>query len=203
MKIIVTGEKSVKLMPNLMKINFVLEVKGETSREALQKGSADRVEFITTLTQAGNFAKQDIKTSNFFVREDKQYDEKTKRYVLTGFIYSESFEVIFDFNSEKFLQIVSALSRLKNSPSYTLSYLLREDPTRDETLYAEAFKNAKIKAEILARADGKIINKCKKISLVPIHNEDIRLMRTNAIAESFTPKEIEISKVVYCVFETD
>ena len=60
MNIIVTGEKSVKLMPNLMKINFVLEVKGKTSREALQKGSADRVEFITTWTQAGNFAKQDI-----------------------------------------------------------------------------------------------------------------------------------------------
>lgn len=113
------------------------------------------------------------------------------------------------------------VSKLSNPPTYTIAFNVKNEQESKNEAMAEAYINAKEKAEAIAKVAGKTLKECIKTDFRPFeervqsnsslgnimfNNENpdftmrARKSAQNAINNIFTPKDVEISETLYCLW---
>ena len=167
MDIIVEGIGKKHYTPNQVEMSLDFYTIGESYDNALDQGTRDVQTFIIGVLQEMGFDKEILKTSNFRVYEEKRYDYDTQKYIQLGYAYTQGATLKFDYAIEKVAEFMEKVSKLSNPPKYRLNFSIKDMNQSKKEALAEAYKEAKEKAEAIACAAGKELKDCVKIDFRP------------------------------------
>ncbi len=154
----VTGEAEIQVKPDLAVMSFGVGVREKSAQEAQEKNAELMTRVVSSLKQSG-IPEEDIQTSSFSLYPEYEWIEEKPlgRQVLAGYRCSNQVVVRIHLGEEGQALVgdvldaaVSAGANSVGGITFTLS-----DPgnLKDEVL-AEAVKNAKAKAQVMAKAAG-------------------------------------------------
>lgn len=154
----VSGTSSIKVVPDLVSINFNIEGKGQTMQEAKDQSAQVYDDFKTKMIGLG-FKEEELKTTNYNVYEN--YEWTGSRSVQNGYISSQQIVLEISLNDSK--KAGDAISQGIDAGA-RVSYMEYKLTTESQNKYkAEAMKlaaqDAKSKAEAVAQGFGKKVGK--------------------------------------------
>lgn len=220
MEIIVEGKGSSLFTPNEVIINFDFVTKGVSYEDVLEIGTRHVFDFIQTLIIGNGFKREDLKTRNFVIREDRKYNETTRKYDFDGYSYNQSAVLRFDYDKDLLARFMEALSKLANPPKSYVNFGVKNEHECRKNILAKAYDDAKNQAESIALAAGKQLRDCVKVDFKPFTTSYIsnsgfegEMMYAKAaigrgntaevITNIFTPEDIELTEKLYCLWITD
>ncbi|MBQ9793164.1 MAG: SIMPL domain-containing protein [Clostridia bacterium] len=208
-----TGKKFYK--PNQITLTFDFNYKSNDYETALSGGVENVTKYVSFLQQQG-FNKEDIKTLSFRVSENKIYNEATRKYYPDGFLFQQKANLVFDYDIKKLSTLMEETSKLDTPPVYFIRFNLKNDKSAEEEILALAYKEAEFQAQAIAKASGKQLKECVKVSFTPFESaltsptlyEADRCCAKAAsfgsareqIQQTFVPEDILVSKEIYCLF---
>lgn len=215
MEIIVQGTGIEFFAPNEVILNLNFNTKGQSYEQVLRDGIKNVQYFVNELLLKNDFTKEDMKTRNFIIREDRKYNETTRKYELDGYSFNQSATLKFDYNKERLAQIMMLLSRLENAPMCEINFGIKDEKQCRRNILAKAYKDAEDQAQAIAIASGKVLKECVKVDFKPFttsyfssssFNSDIMYAEkacvgtAQAIVNTFTPEDIELNETLYCLW---
>ena len=218
MEIIVKGKGTEYFTPDETILSIHFETKGQSYEEALREGVKSVESFVNEILLTNGFQKEEMKTRSFVVKEDKRYNEVTRSYESNGYSFSQEAGIKFDYDKEKIAHIMESLSKLKNSPSCQIDFSVKDEKECQRKVLAEAYKDAEEQAQAIALASGKALRQCMKIDFKPfttdyisesnfdanvLFAEENSIGASQAIMNTFTPEDIEVSETLYCLWIAD
>lgn len=215
-----TGKRFYK--PDEVEISLNFYTKTEDYKTALEEGTRDVQTFIENVLQQMQFSKEDLKTRSFRVYEEKRYDYEKKVEIKFGFAYTQGATLKFDYDVNVIAEFMERVSKLLNPPKYTIAFNVKNEQKSKNEAMADAYNNAKEKAEAIAKTAGKILKECIKTDFRPFEErvysrsslgsemfEEERvdfavgakkMSAQDTITNIFTPEDIEISETLYCLW---
>lgn len=232
MDIIVEGIGKKYYTPEEVEIRLEFYTMEDSYEKALERGTKDVEIFIDDVLVEMGFSKEELKTRSFKVYEETRYDYDKKKTISLGYAYTQNGTMKFEYSIEKMAEFMDRVSKMKNPPKYYLSFNVKDVKQSKKEALAEAYNEAKAKAEAIACSAGKSLKECVKIDFRPFaekvisnssfNSNDLMLdmmfeedsapvmskkMRASkaqeAIQTIFTPEDIEISETLYCLWVTD
>ena len=205
------GQATIKVMPDLVRVHFNVETRGETSKEATENNSLIVDKLITELVKNG-FERKQIETTNFNVYPDYIWDEGKRED--NGYVATHSVRVEISAGSiEKIGEVVDSGVNAGAGVSYISFELSQELQNKYK---AEALKlaaeDAKIKAEAIAGGLGQKIGKLVSTSGNDFNYHPWRVYESagastmdaalvKSEATNIQPGEQEVSASVTAVFK--
>lgn len=215
MDIMVQGVGTKSFTPNLIVVSFSFRTLKKDYESALAEGVKNVENYLELLKKLG-FDKKDVKTLSFRVAENRVYNESTRKYDQDGFIFTQNAELKFDYDMKRMSKLMEETSKLKNAPSCNLDFSIKDSKQAEEDLIELAYKEAEFQAKAIAKASGKTLKECVKVSFKPFEAEITSRSRYDAdyackakmcassAAESiqniFVPEDVELSHSLYCLF---
>jgi len=207
-KISVTGQSTIKVMPDLVAIYFDSTAKASTSSEATEK-NAEIVENLRTALIKKGFENKEIQTLNFNVYEDFDYTSYGRKS--KGFVATQTIRIVMSTeDSSEIGEVIDA----GIEAGVPISYINFELSQELENKYkSESMKNAaedaRIKAESVAEGLNKKVGSLVSVSVnefgyypwraydnvAGASSEEMKSATTN-----IQPSEQEISSSVTAVF---
>lgn len=229
MDIIVEGIGKKYYTPDEVEISLEFYTKAESYDGALEQGTRDVEIFINDVLETMNFNKEIMKTRSFRVYEETRYDYDRKKEIHLGFAYTQQATLKFDYSMSMIAEFMDRVSKLKNAPKYHLAFNVKDMKQCKEEALAEAYNNAKEKAEAIAKTAGKELKECAKTDFRPfeervvsrssLNSKDLFMQEDMAmegvpyirkrtgiqdtIQTIFTPEDVEIAETLYCLWITD
>ena len=205
MEIIVQGKGVEHFTPNEVIISIHFTTKGYSYEEVLKEGIKNVMVFVEEILLKNNFRKEDMKTRNFVIREETKYNNKTGKYDPDGYSFNQMASLKFDYNKELMAKIMVSISKLENAPKCQVNFGVKDEKECRKSILASAYKDA----------DGKRLKYCEKVDFKPfttnyvsqasigsemMYAEKACYGATQAIINTFTPEDIELSEKLYCLW---
>lgn len=219
MEIVVHGKSNSFYKPDQVILSLNFNVKEDSYSKALDKGSLSVLEFVNNILIVHDFDKEDMKTSSFYIKEEKVYNEDTKRYDIIGYSYNQTAIIKFDYDMDRLSSMIDDISRMLNPPIYNVDFAIKDIDKCKEDNLRKAFDDAKNQASIIADAAGMTLRRCAKVNFEPFETEyiskgyarqisqldgafeDAKMMSIGQTINSvFTPMDILISEDLYCLW---
>ncbi len=204
------GKASVK--PDLTVVNVTLDALKEDSASAMDLAEKKLKALKTALGKVG-IPDDDIKTTDFNVSvETKSERDKNGNYsqVFVGIRCHHALRVTFDFDMARLGAALSALADCDAEPEYEVHFTVKDKTAVSAELLQNAAKDAKTRADILAKASGVSLGKLLHIDYSWGELNVVsptRLMacdlavKSNARAMSINPDDINVSDTVAFTYE--
>lgn len=215
MEIYVSGTGKKYYKPNQITLNFDFNYKHKDYEFALSCGVENVSNYVLFLENLG-FEKEDIKTLSFRVSENRVYNESTRKYEKDGYMFQQKARLSFDYDMKKLSTLMEQTSKQPSPPTYHIEFNLKDDKKAEEEILALAYAEAEFQANAIAKASGKQIKECMKVSFQPFDNLHVSptvyegersLMKASAIGSTreqiqqiFVPEDVLIEKEIYCLF---
>lgn len=215
MEILVKGYGEKAFKPDQIEMVFDFRVKAKDYDGALNKGVKNVEEYLKLLGTLG-FDKNDVKTRNLRVSEDKVYNEMTRTYEKVGFVYSQNASLKFDYDMEKLATVMDKTTKLTTPPSYQIHFNVKENRAAEEEVIGLAYLDASFQAQSIAKAAGKTLKDCVKVSFRPFEEfltsptrygglETEKMSKASASAVEtiqtiFVPEDVVASKDIYTIW---
>ena len=230
MDIIVEGVGKKFYNPDEVEINLDFYTRADSYESALENGTKNVENFINDVLEKMDFNKEIMKTRSFRVYEEKQYNYDIKRYIKSGYAYTQQANIKFNYSINIIAEFMDMVSKLKNPPKYHLSFNVKDIKGCKDEVLAEAYNKAKEKAETIARAAGKELKECVKTDFMPfeesvvsrssLNSQDMYMEKEQSFGASnfdmakntgvqdtiqtiFTPEDVEITETLYCLWITN
>ena len=221
MEIIVEGKGIKTVAPDQVIINFDFIIKGETYEEVLERGTKNVYDIIQSILVPNGFSKEDLKTRSFVIREERRYDEITRKYLFDGYSYNQQGTLKFDYDSNLLAHFMDALSKLANPPKAHINFGIKDEKASRKEMLALAYADAKEQAEAIACAAGLELKKCVKVDFKPFTTNYISMSNLDGnmlcaeraafgmgstaevISNIFTPEDISLSETLYCLWRAE
>lgn len=218
MEIVVEGTGTNYVMPDEVRMFITFNYKGQTYEDVLKQGSTNVEFFINSLLLNNGFKKDDLKTRNFVIHEEKRYDEATHRSYPDGFSFNQVASIKFDYDREKMAKMMVEISKLDNPPMCQIEFGVKDEKVCRKEVLAKAYEDALNKAEAIAMAANKKLKECVKVdfqSFSSSYTSKTRLDRgmmyaeracvgtANTIVNFFTPEDVEVCETLYCLWITE
>lgn len=159
--VIGTAEQTVA--PDFAVLQLGVSTYGDTVRDAKVKNDRIMSDLLKRLANQG-VSKDNIRTSNFSVNPNYDYDQSTHSNTPNGYNMSNSVTIkIEDFG--KIAAIIDEAAQAGISQINYLNFDIMPNQTTDDNLTATAIANAQHKAEIIAKSLG--------LNLGPVQTVDI------------------------------
>ena len=215
MEIIVQGKGIEYFTPNEIIISINFYKKGNSYEEVLNSGVMSVQNFVNSVLLNNGFNREDMKTRNFVVREEQKYDNMTRQYSSDGFSFNQIASIKFDYDKEKLANIMEQLSKLDNAPQCHVGFEVKDEKDCRRQVLAKAYKDAELQAQAIADASGKVLKQCAKIDFKPftttyasqtnfegdmMYAKADRIGTATTIMNTFTPEDVELSEILYCLW---
>lgn len=215
MEIVVRGRGAEYFTPNEVTLSIDFKTKSVTYEEVLKEGVKNVQLFVEEILIKNNFTKEDMKTRNFVIREEREYNENIKKYEFVGYSFSQSASLKFDYNKELIADMMVSISKLDNAPMCQISFGVKDEKECRRNILTIAYKDAENQARAIADASGKTLKYCQKVDFNPsemsyysptrfnsdvIYSSKSSYSATQAIINTFTPEDIELTEVLYCLW---
>lgn len=214
MDIIVQGLGEKNFKPNQITLSFEFKTKAKSYEDALANGVSN-VEKYFKLLESLEFNKEQVKTKSFRVSENRTYDSHKKDYVFDGYLFNQSATLEFDYDIKKMSEIMEKTSQQENPPTYRINFGVKDNKVVEEEIIALAYKEAEFQANAVAKASGKTVKNCVRVSFEPFDSVPYSGTRyetacfskrgcadnmSESIQNVFVPEDIVLSKEIYCQF---
>ena len=230
MDIIVEGVGKKFYSPDEVEINLDFYTRADSYERALENGTKNVENFIDDVLEKMDFNKEIMKTRSFRVYEEKQYNYDIKKYIKSGYAYTQQANIKFNYSMNIIAEFMDMVSKLKNPPKYHLLFNVKDIKGCKDEVLAEAYNKAKEKAETIAKAAGKELKECVKTNFIPfeesvvsrssLNSQDMYMEKEQSFGASnfdmakktgvqdtiqtiFTPEDIEITETLYCLWITN
>ncbi|MGI6642621.1 MAG: SIMPL domain-containing protein [Bacillota bacterium] len=152
--ITVTGEAQTQVKPDSAIAQFGVENMAQTAQEAQRYNAQKMTEVVNALVASG-VAKDDIQTSNFSLYPQYEWQEREtgSKQVLVGFRCNNTVSVKVR-NISKLGDIIDAAANAGANSIGGISFGLEDSEAVKNRMLAEAVKNARAKANVMAEAAG-------------------------------------------------
>ncbi len=168
--ITVRGTGTESFAPDLIVISMSVETvdKDYSKTTELQ---AEKISQITAALIEAGFDKKALTTSEYnisprYENYQKMGDWKRK---FTGYGCTQSMNLRFEQSSEKLNKAINTLSSCKSSaPQFDISFTVKDKEKVSDKLLTLAVKDAKHKAQVLAKAAGEELGQLKAIDYNPV-----------------------------------
>ena len=209
----VQGVSSMKAMPDLISVNFLIQTRGNTSAEAKDANSIILNKIVDSLVAQG-FSKEDLQTVNFNIYPD--YLWVRDKQVDNGFIAYHYVKIeLPSEDSEKLTSVVDAGVNAGAGVSSIDFELTQESQNKYKAQALElASQDANVKAEAVAKGFNKDVGKLVSVQVnsynyYPWNVYSAGAMEDSAqsaasvkeVASNIQPSEQEISASVSATFQ--
>lgn len=232
MQIFMNGSAKRDYAPDEIVASVNFNFHADTYDDALKGGVAAVKAYIDGISADTDFTSDDFKTHAYSVHEQfhtnrlaptrpEDLDKNLEKRVSDGFFFNQYAELRFDYNKDRLIKLMVVSSKLKNAPRLNLRFGLKDMEEKKRELIAEAYEDAKKKAEALAAAAGKNLRDCVRVEIdtLPYGQRgmegDFEMARCAKFAgapdfddeiknidETFKPDDITVTKMINCVWET-
>lgn len=222
MQIFMDGTATRSYAPDQILISIRIVYKAKSEEEALRNGVNKVSDCINTIMSTADFSREEIKTRAYNIHEVIRRNYHTNENISDGYEFSQYMSLIFDYDHERLAKVLVACSRLEVTPNLNIRFGLKDIDACSRELIADAYNDAKLKAEALANAAGKHLRDCVRVDIDFPEDRDgyhgdimaKAAMRSNAdeetnfmnevrkIDENFRPDDITVAKTIKCVWET-
>ena len=214
MEIHVEGEALEYVSPDQVILNIEFKKKGESYNAVLNEGIESVKTFIEQILIPNSIDKEELKTRNFTIEEDKKYNNKLKKYEKVGFLFNQEAVLRFDYDKILLAAIMISLSNLKNPPLCYVEFGLKDKKEVQKNILFKAYEDAKIKPEAIAIASKKKLKDCIKTEIFKksnskfisnfaieegIFNSSLEVQTKNII-NTLIPEDIKLSEKLYCLW---
>lgn len=217
MEIHVEGEPLEYVSPDQVILNIEFKKKGESYNAVLTEGIESVKTFIEQILIPNSIDKEELKTRNFTIEEDKKYNNKLKKYEKVGFLFNQEAVLRFDYDKILLAAIMISLSNLKNPPLCYVEFGLKDKKEVQKNILSKAYEDAKIKAEAIAIASKKKLKDCIKTEFLKKSNSEFISnfaieegifnssleVQTKNIVNTLIPEDIKLSEKLYCLWITE
>jgi uncharacterized protein YggE len=161
----VVGQGIIKVQPDTLTLNFSVQEKAATTKEAQQKIDDTSSTFIALVTQLG-VEKRNIQTTNYSVYPNYHRDSTTNKQVADGYNASQSITITLRGSGFVALgeQVLSAAPAAGNITINGSSFSVTDKSSGEKEARSLALQHAKDKAQQLADVEGVQLGKALQIS---------------------------------------
>ena len=204
----VMGNGDVKIKPDVAYLTLAVETTAKTASEAV-KSSAEKMKRVIDQLKSQIGKEDKISTSGYQLSPIYEYNESTRRSVLTG--YSVSNQVVVETkNLNELRNLIDSTTQVGANRIDSISFgTNKRDEYRRQAL-VESVEDAKATAEIVAKAGGVKIVKILRISPsyevpMPVYRDFVqaKAMEAGAAPTPIEPGEVTVSATVSIVFEIE
>lgn len=204
----VTGQASISVKPDRAIISYSINESKDSYNEAID-AMTNRIDELTQSLMKIGFKKEEIKTSNFNIRQNRKY--RQGEHVGEEFIASQSLEVKFVHSNKRLLEVLNFTTSAKSTPNVSIAFDLSDDE-RDKVraqLIRKAVADARGKADILAAETGYQIKGVKEINYGANTSQprpipgNMGIMRTldKSDLSNFEAKDLTLNEQVFISYE--
>ena len=174
MNVKITASGGISCKPDQATFLLTFNQESKDSEEIIKKGSEQIVEFQNLLKQL-EIDKQDLKTTRYEIIPVKKTIEDKNDIIEVSYVFShyeliQTNELTINYNSiENILNIIDAISKMKNPPTYTIKFGVNMETRNklEEEALANAIKLAEKKAEFIKNTMSKSNKTCL---FIEVHN---------------------------------
>jgi uncharacterized protein YggE len=151
-RVVVTGEGSVTIAPDVVQIRSGVTTRGKTVREATEANSKTMAAILTALTESG-IPQKDVRTSQLSIHPVYAAQEPGKEQRLTG--YSVSNQVSAKIKHiEKLGDLLDRLIAAGATDVWNVEFLVSDPAKMLDQAREAAVADARRRAEVYAKAAG-------------------------------------------------
>ena len=155
--IIVNGEGTTAVQPDIARVNLGLEAEAATAKEA-QRKNADQMAKIVAGLKALGLAEKDIQTTEFNLFPNRQYDKDSGQDKLVGYRATNQVTVTIR-DLKKLGQVIDGSIQHGANTVNSVAFSVETPGKWREKAIAKAVAEARSKAEAMAKASGVRIRK--------------------------------------------
>lgn len=154
-----------------------------------------------------------MKTRSFVVRKEEKYDSITKEYNFDGFSFIQFANIKFDYDKVKLANIMEQLSKMDDAPQCNITFGIKDEKDCRRKILSKAYNDAEFQAQAIAEASGKTLKQCVKVDFKPFTTTYVsqtnfegdkmyakRAGTATTIMNTFTPEDIKLSEILYCLW---
>ncbi|MEO9802596.1 MAG: SIMPL domain-containing protein [Reichenbachiella sp.] len=204
----VTGQATLTLQPKRTIISYSIGSTKDSYDEAIAS-MTNRIDALTLSLAKIGFKKEEIKTSNFNIRQNRKYrqgEPKGEEYIAT-----QSLEIRFDHSTKRLLEVLNKTASDESAPTVSIAFGMSEEQEKSakELLIQMAVADAKRKADLLAKETGYSIQGIKEINYGNTYNSpqpyrgNMGMMKSFAENDmsNFEAKDLTIRDQVFISYE--
>jgi len=230
MDIFVRGTAMTYYKPELVVMSLTFSANESKYDKSLQKGSEAIDDFVSNVLVALEETKECLKTQGYRIQETYRYVKN--KSISDGYAFSQNAKIKLSYDIEKMALFIEQVAKLKNPPSYIISFEVNDEDEYKNQVLAAAMKKAKAKAEAIASAVDMKLTRCVKTDFKPF--EDIVISNSvmssrdfgsggfgatgplpmfmappqaenvaETVQRTFTPEDICIAETVYCQWHAE
>jgi uncharacterized protein YggE len=158
----VTGTGTINLTPDVAYINIGVHTEMDTAADAVSANNNQTQQVITALTKAG-VASKDIRTSNFSIYPNAQYDPQTNQKVKTTYVVDNTVNVTVH-DIAKLGDLLDATVKAGANSINSIQFDLADKTEAIKQARDEAVKDARTQAGELAAAAGITLGEVQSVS---------------------------------------
>ncbi|WP_422359517.1 SIMPL domain-containing protein [Reichenbachiella sp.] len=206
----VTGQASISVQPERTIVTYSINETRDSYDEAIST-MTKRIDALTNALTKIGFKKEEIKTANFNIRQNRKYrqsEPKGEEYVA-----SQTLEIRFDHSTKRLLEVLNKTTSDESAPSVSIAFGMsdEQEKTVKNQLIQKAVADARAKAEVIASATGYQIKGIKEINYGGSSNTprpyatNMGMMKSFAESDmsNFEAKDLTISDQVFISYEID
>ena len=205
--ITVRGSARVSAAPDWVVISFTINSEHYDYGQCMEQMAVQTESLQKDLAAVG-LERDSLKTVDFDI--DTHFEKVNDRYVFRGYKAVHHLKGEFPFEKDYLNKVLRALSRTQSQSSFSVSFQLNDPEPLLHKAIAEAVKNAKIKAQVLAEAAGVMVGELVHIdyswSEIRFHSS----LEYGTVEDSmaspgydFTPEDVNISESVTVIWAID
>lgn len=204
----VTGQASLSVQPEKTIISYSIVSTKDSYNEAID-GMNFRIDALTQSLVKIGFKKEEIKTSNFNIHQNRKYRQGEAKGL--EYTASQTLEIKFDYSTKRLLEVLNKTASDDSAPSVSIAFgMSDEQEVRvKKQLIKMAVADAKDKADVLAESTGYKISGIKEINYGGSSNMprnyagNMGMMKSFAESDmsNFEAKDLTISDQVFISYE--
>ncbi len=208
--IIITGKSQLSISPDMVRLTFKILTQETAYSQALDFLSDNANSLIDVLTSNG-FKKDEIKTIRYSIHRWTKYQNGQEQFL--GYEGEHQLYVEFKIDNTRINDIINAITEKVPCVSITISYSCSQLERHDKKLIQLAIKDAKQKAEFIAKNSDVKLKQIVNInySTQPINvnfgleYNHLRTDKCFAVARvpEMTPEDKLVEKTINIVWEIE
>lgn len=160
--ITVNGEGVVKVKPDMAYVDMGVDTISKTAKDAQEKNS-DVMNKVMQVLKGMGIAEDDIKTTDYSIYPEQNYDDNTKQTIVTGYHVSNMIEVTVR-NINNVGNVIDKAGDAGANRMYNVRFAISDNSPYYQQALQIAAKNAKDKAVGIAKGLGVSIGNPIKVT---------------------------------------
>lgn len=190
----VTGTGFAKQAPDQIEVQMTFETV-DADYTKMFNLAAEKIEKLQTALTKRDFQPDVLKTKSFTVdtKYESYHDQQgnwQQRFV--GYQLTQGAELVLPLDMARLGQIVTAIDEAKGQPTLKLAFTLVDPTTFQRELLAQATKDARSKAEVLALASG---SRLGELIQIDYSWDTLRFASETSVSPSLRQADLLMSEV--------